>query len=136
MKKEMLINEKLSVGENPEMTSMKGHVIFRDPETGRILHEEDNLVLMRTRIFLFEHLFGVDAPDSYTPGKPKDNTRTIALWSAGSGGADVNASSFTPFVPTFGDTSLGQSIPFIIQDPDKNNNVETQANPSKVKVNF
>ena len=107
-----------------------GHVIVKDADTGEILVDKDNLVLMRTRVWLFEQLFKIDAPASlnYT----KDNSRSIALFSIGSGGADINANPFAPFVPKFSDIELGQRIPFVTVDPDKANNAESQANPSIV----
>lgn len=113
-----------------EETPMKGHVIIRDKE-GNILHEEDNLVLMRARVWLFEQLFGASAPTTYT-GAKINNNRIISLFSIGSGGADINASAFTPFTPKFNDVDLGQPIPFVTIDPDKPNNSEAQANPSIV----
>ena len=107
-----------------------GHITVTDADTGEVLLDQDNLVLMRTRVWLFEQLFKVDAPASlnYT----KDNNRAIALFSIGSGGADINANPFAPFVPKFSDIELGQRIPFVTVDPDKANNSESQANPSIV----
>lgn len=108
---------------------LKGHVIIRDAETGEILREEDNLVLMNTRVWLFQQLFKVDAPGDLS-GYKADNSRQICLFSIGMGGADINANAFTPFVPKFNDKALGQMIPFVTIDPDKPNNSEAQANPS------
>ena len=121
------INLKENVGNS---VPIKGHVIFRDSETKDILHEEDNLVLMRTRLWLFEQLFKTSPPE--TVNGIEDNSRYIGLFSIGSGGADVNANPFNPYVPKFSDLDLGQKIPFITLDPDKENDVEAQANPSIV----
>lgn len=109
---------------------VQGHVIIRDSETKEILQEKDNLVLMSTRIWLFQQLFGVGLPDDYA-GKVNNN-RKVCLFSIGSGGADVNANAFTPYVPRFSDKRLGQMVPFVVVDPDKVNNTESQANPSVV----
>ena len=113
-----------------DMEQVHGHVTVRDSDTGEVLLSKDNLVLMRTRVWLFEQLFKTDAPSSlnYT----KDNARSIAFFSIGSGGADVNANPFAPFVPKFSDIELGQRVPFVTIDPDKANNSESQANPSIV----
>ena len=107
-----------------------GRVIVKDADTGEVLMDKENLVLMRTRVWLFEQLFKVDAPASlnYT----KDDKRSITFFSIGSGGADINANPFAPFVPKFSDVELGQRIPFVTVDPDKANNAESQANPSIV----
>lgn len=111
---------------------IRGHLIFKDPITKEVVHEEDNLVLMRTRTWLFEQLFKTAAPANVST--INDSTRSIGLFSIGSGGADVNANPFTPYVPKFSDRALGQPVPFVIIDPDKDNNTESQSNPSIVKV--
>ena len=116
--------------DNFENKYIQGHVVFRDPETKEIISEQDNLVLMSTRVWLFQQLFGVDLPEDYA-GKVNNNRR-VCLFSIGSGGADVNANAFTPYVPRFSDQRLGQMIPFVVVDPDKVNNTESQANPSVV----
>ena len=130
----MEITDGINIADHPstlDESTVKGRVIIRDHDTGEILHEEDNLVLMRTRVWLFERLFNVDPPSSYT-GAKKNAKRNICLFSIGSGGADVNANAFTPFTPKFNDSDLGQPIPFVTIDPDKANNSEAQANPSIV----
>lgn len=127
----MKIEEGVQVNDLSEkVEQVQGHVIVKDANTGEILMEKDNLVLMRTRVWLFEQLFKVDPPSSlnYT----KDDNRAIALFSIGSGGADINANPFAPFVPKFSDLELGQKVPFLTVDPDKSNNSESQANPSIV----
>lgn len=132
MKTEKILSERINMSDKPE-SSIKGHVIFRDGKTKEILHEEDNLVLMRARVWLFEQLFKVNPPTSYAPPAVINNNRSVVLYSIGSGGADVNASAFTPYTPKFSDSQLGQAIPFVIVDPDKNNDVSTQSNPSIVE---
>lgn len=126
----MKIDDKINPSDINQDKVIEGHVIIRDADTGEILTEKDNLVLMQTRVWLFEHLFKVDAPAelNYT----KDNNRSVCLFTIGSGGADINANPFAPFVPKFSDLELGQKIPFLTVDPDKANNTESQANPSIV----
>ena len=125
------IKDGLDLTDSPaSLEQVHGHVIVRDSDTGEVLIDKENLVLMRTRVWLFEQMFKTDAPSSlnYT----KDNARSIAFFSIGSGGADINANPFAPFVPKFSDIELGQRIPFVTVDPDKANNSESQANPSIV----
>lgn len=129
------INEAINLGDDSgtgkEHTYVNGRVIIRDADTQEVLHEEDNLVLLRTRVWLFEQLFKTAPPTSYG-GIKQDNNRSIGLFSIGSGGADINASAFTPFTPKFNDKNLGQPVPFVTVDPDKPNNSESQSNPSIV----
>jgi len=108
---------------------IQGHVIVKDLE-GNVILEKDNLVLLRTRIYLFEHLFKSNPPAPYN--NDIDNDRFICLFKIGQGGADVNATPFNPFVPKFSDTDLAQPVPFIIVDPDKSDDIEKEANPSFV----
>ena len=126
------IHEGINISDiNNDSTHMRGHVIFRDAETQEIIHEEDNLVLLRTRVWLFEQLFNIAPPSTYR-GIKRDNNRSLCLFSIGSGGADLGASAFTPFTPKFNDKELSQPIPFETIDPDKVNNSESQSNPSIV----
>lgn len=131
----MSVRESINLNDNRDLSNedkkyIQGHVIFRDSETNEIVHEDDNLVLMTTRVWLFQQLFGVGLPDDYK-GKVNNN-RKVCLFSIGSGGADVNANAFTPYVPRFSDRRLGQMVPFVVVDPDKVNNTESQSNPSVV----
>ena len=109
---------------------IKGHVIVKDGETGEILTEKDNLVLMRTRVFVFEHLFKVSPPSSYSC--IKNNNRQICLFKIGQGGADVNAAAFNPYTPKFSDKDLSQPVPFITVHPDKDSDATLDSNPSIV----
>lgn len=132
MTENLLATDGFNLNDSPSSKSnhLKGHVIFSDSATGKVLFEKDNLILMRTKVWIFENLFKTTPPTSYAPPAKVDNTRSVVLFSVGSGGADVNGSAFTPYVPKYSDTALGQPIPFIIIDPDKNNDVSTQNNPS------
>ena len=126
--RELNIKDEISLNDNNKGIPVRGHVLLRDAETKEIIHEADNLVLMRTRVWLFEQLFKKNPPSDYTTNI--NNNRYIALFSIGSGGADVNATPFSPYVPKFSDTQLGTPIPFVTVDPDKANNTESQSNPS------
>jgi len=135
--KDMRIDDKFTMADNHQPKTIRGHVKISDKATGKVLLDKDNLVTQRARVWLFEQLFKTDPPHSYTDSDSKikiDNTRQICLMSVGSGGADINASAFTPYVPLFSDKDLGQKVPFITQDPDKDNDTTAQANPSIVKV--
>src|SRR5699024_5137964 len=53
---------------NNKIGNLRGKVIFRDPETKKIVLEKDNLIMMRTRVWLLEQLFNTDLHYKY-----KDN---------------------------------------------------------------
>lgn len=116
---------------NMQDKKIRGHVIIKDGETGEILQEKDNLVLMRTRVFCFEHLFKVAPPDYYNC--IVDNERSICLFSVGQGGADVNSTAFNPFVPKFSDKNLAQPVPFMMVNKDKGEDLSLDSNPSIVE---
>lgn len=122
--------KKLELKEPFQMTEkrIKGHVIVKDASNGKIVLEKDNLVVMRTRVFVFEHLFKVSPPEFYE--SIDDKERSICLFKVGQGGADVNATPFNPFVPKFSDTDLSQPVPFVIIDPDADISVDKESNPS------
>lgn len=109
---------------------IKGHVIVKNGETGEVLTEKDNLVLMRTRVFVFEQLFKVDPPESYKC--EINNDRKICLFKIGQGGADVNAAAFNPEAPKFSDKDLSQPVPFIKVNQFKDSDAELRADPSVV----
>ena len=113
---------------NNKIGNLRGKVIFRDPETKKIVLEKDNLIMMRTRVWLLEQLFNTDLPDNYKANSSPD--RFIALFSVGSGGADVNNAPFTPFAPKYSDKDLGEKIPFVIENPDKENSDRLANDPS------
>lgn len=112
-------------------SSIKGIVKFTNPKTGELIHQEENLVLMRTRVWILERLFNLNSPSSYNV----DNTqgRTICLFSVGSGGADVNNAAFTPYTVKYSDTKLNRPVPFITENPDKQNSDITANNPSMIE---
>lgn len=110
---------------------VRGIVKFRNLKTGELIHTEENLVLMRTRVWIMERLFGTNIPSNYTA----DSTpgRTIGLFSVGSGGADVNNAPFSPYTVKFSDKDLQRPVPFVIENPDKENSDVTANNPSVVE---
>jgi len=113
---------------NLEDRRVRGKVLFKDPETHEVLMEKDNLILMRTRVWLLEQLFNKSIPSNYSADKTAD--RSIALFSVGSGGADVNNAAFTPYSPKFSDKDLGEKVPFVITNPDKENSDRLANDPS------
>lgn len=129
--KDLIIKDKLNISENNKKEHVRGHVILKDHDTGKVLVEKDNLVLLRTRVWLFEQLFKTTPPTTYS--STVDNDRQIALLTIGQGGADVNATAFSPYVPKFDDKALGQKVPFIIVNPDKDNDSSLKPNPSVVQ---
>lgn len=121
-----------------EKTHIRGHVTITDRETGNVVVDKDNLVLLRTRIWLFENLFKTKVPTQYTTSATgyigdatnKDLSRQLCLIQIGSGGADNNNTPFVPHVPVFNDTTLKQPVPFVTVDPDKVNSAASKADPS------
>lgn len=111
---------------------LQGKVIIKDMETNEILQEEDNLVVLRTRLFVLQNLFKpedwqkVESDNGYL----SNNNRKVCLFKIGRGGADTQAAPFQPFVPKFSDTDLAKPIPFVVTTPDKYIDPELEANPS------
>lgn len=110
---------------------IKGIVKFSNPRTGELIHQEENLVLMRTRVWLLEKLFGKGIPSNYNADSTPD--RTICLFSIGSGGADVNNAAFSPYTVKYSDQKLNRPIPFVVENPDKENSDLTANNPSMIE---
>lgn len=110
---------------------LRGHVVFRDPDTGEVLHEDDNLIVLRSRAYILELLFNLTSPS--TIGYIPDKTRTVSLFEIGSGGADVQSSPFEVVAPKFNNVGLYQPIPFVIEDPNKNIDPQKKANPSYIE---
>ncbi|QQO92452.1 hypothetical protein CPT_Machias_058 [Staphylococcus phage Machias] len=110
---------------------IKGIVKFTNPKTGELIHQEENLVLMRTRVWILEKLFGQGIPSNYNGDETEG--RTICLFSVGSGGADVNNSAFTPYTVKFSDQKLNRPVPFVVENPDKENSDLTANNPSMIE---
>lgn len=111
-----------------------GHVTIKEKGTDRVILDKENLVTQRTRVWLFEQLFKTKPSSDYAGGVKVNNNRQIYLMSVGSGGSDLNAAAFAPYVPVFSDTDLGQKVPFISTNPDKDNDTRLNGNPSIVKT--
>jgi len=114
---------------------VRGHVIVKNGETGEVLLEKDNLVLMRTRVFLFEYLFKNYLEPNNNIYKPDDNynddpDRSICLFSIGQGGADVNAAAFNPYTPKFSDRRLSEPVPFVTYNRNKDSDISLSSDPS------
>lgn len=110
---------------------LRGHVVFRDPVTGKVLLEKDNLILLRSRAYVLELISGLRV-SANTDYNVNNYNRTIQLFKIGSGGADVTSSPMEVVAPKFNNTELYQSIPFKIEDPNTNVDVQKKANPSYV----
>ena len=123
----------ITANDSKNMENVQGLVVFKN-DKGEVIDIRKNLVLMEARIHLFNHLFqGKKVGSTSEITTYNENLdRIICLFKIGSGGADVNGSPFTPYVPKFNDTDLGQPVPFIIQDPNKDSTLEGRSNPSIV----
>jgi hypothetical protein len=111
--------------------SLKGHVVFKDPLTGKVLGEKDNLILLRGRSYILELLFDLVA--SSETGFINDKNRTVCLFKIGQGGADINSSPLEVISPKFSDDDLYSPVPFIIEDPNKMIDPTKKSNPSFVE---
>ncbi len=133
--KHLKVSDTININETTaDHHSIQGHVTITDSETGKVLLDKDNLVLQRARVWLFEQLFKVAPSEEYiNDGAIVNNNRQALVLSVGSGGSDLNASAFTTFVPVFSDKDLGQKVPFVLSNPDKDNDTRLNGNPSIVK---
>lgn len=113
---------------NNEAFPIKGSVVIRDLQTKEVILNKDNLVLFRSRLFLFENLFKQEPPSSL--GLVNNRDRKICLFKVGSGGADINGNPFNPYVPKFSDTDLANPVPFVIEDTMKDSDPAKKNNPS------
>lgn len=111
--------------------SLKGHVIFKDPLTGKVIAEKDNLILLRGRAYILELLFGLIAPAS--TGYINDKGRTVCLFKVGQGGTDIYSTPLEVISPRFGNEDMYSSVPFLIKDSNKDIDPSKKANPSFVK---
>lgn len=126
--------EHLTIKERVDMKDnfgMKGHLIFRDPMTGEIVHEQDNLIVLRSRAFILELLFNQIA--SVDTGYINNKNRTVCLFKIGEGGADIHTTPFEAVAPKHNADDLNKAIPFVIEDPNKNLDPKKKANPSFVE---
>jgi len=111
-------------------TKLRGHVIFRDGVTGKVLLEKDNEIVLRGRTFALEMLFR--APITGSP-YIQNLDRKVCLFQIGTGGAPEN-DVFQPFVPQYTDMGVSNAVPFLSVDPNKltSGDPEKASNPSIV----
>lgn len=125
VKDHLRLHDKIGEPENYANLGLKGHLTFRDPLTGEVILEKDNLVTLRLRSFVLELLFGMN-----TNAGINNTNRKICLFKIGSGGADLTASPLEAIAPKVTDTELYNPIPFVITSSLKETIPEYQANPS------
>lgn len=122
------IKDAIKVANDLEKPYLRGVVTFRDPITGDIIEKKENLILLRSRAYILELLFGLSA--SNETGYIKDKARTVCLFKIGQGGADLLSSPLEAIAPKFNNTDLYSKVPFIIEDPNKSIDELKNANPS------
>lgn len=125
-------NENFSFNDNQK--SFKGRVkVFEGKDDfENLIIEKDNLIVLRGRAFALEQMFKerISASDFiYNPN------RIPCLFKIGSGGANIgtngiNGTPFVPYIPEFDNTDLGNPVPFITINPNKNSNETLKNNPS------
>ena len=126
----MIDYKKFSDAMNTKDT-LRGHFIMKD-ENGNIIEEKDNLIVLRSRLFVLLSLFKPnelerkEMESSYI----KNDNRRICLFKIGMGGADTQSAPFQPFVPKFTDRDLANPIPFVVTNEVKELDPELNANPS------
>lgn len=123
------VKEFFNINDN---TCLKGHTIYRDPLTGEIVHEKHNLIVLRSRSYILELLFGMATPSD--TGYVENKSRTVCLFKIGEGGADIHTSPFEAIAPKYNAQDLNKPLPFIIEDPNKNLDPKKRANPSFVET--
>jgi len=111
--------------------TLRGHITIKD-EDGNILEDKDNLIVLRSRLFVLLSLFKPDAltREDMEETYIKNDNRRICLFKIGMGGADTQSAPFQPFVPKFTDRDLANPIPFVVTNEVKELDPELNANPS------
>lgn len=126
--------ENLQIKERIDMQDnfgLKGRVILRDPLTGEIVSDKNNLIVLRSRAFILELLFKQLSPSG--SNYINNTNRSVCLFKIGEGGADITTSPFQAVAPKFNAEDLNAPLPFIIEDPNKNLDPNKKANPSFVE---
>lgn len=111
--------------------TLRGHFVLKD-EKGNILEDKDNLIVLRSRLFVLLHLFKPDdeTREEMESAYIRNDNRRICLFKIGMGGADIQSAPFQPFVPKFTDRDLANPIPFVVTNDVKELDPELNANPS------
>ena len=99
---------------DPMGTGLGGVVEFVNPETGNVLLRRRNLVVQRGRTFALEKMYGINAP--VNTGYTADLTRTITLFSVGTGGCPAN-DPFSPIPVQPTDIELRSKVALRTVDP-------------------
>jgi hypothetical protein len=119
-------------------------------KSGKLLWEENNLIVLRGRAFAVERLLNTslvvspeDLPNLNQETLDFINVeagfvsnaagRSVCMFSIGNGGADPNQ-PFNPYIPEFNNLTLSHRIPFITVDPNKYSSTDPAVleNPSVV----
>lgn len=104
------------VDTRPEV-HLKGRVQIVDDETGEVILDKNNLIVLRGRVFALEKIFGI--PNTLEMGfqTANLNSKTVCLFKVGKGGT-VEGQPFN-VIPTIPSDSraLGQEIPFRLEIP-------------------
>lgn len=124
-----------SLNLNEGMSCFRGHVKIKDKDTNETLVDEDNLILLRTRLFVIKKLFELGEDREKENGYISNDNRKICLFKIGNGGADINATPFQPHVPKFSDTDLSNPVPFIHVTEMKYMDSDFESNPSVLMPN-
>lgn len=127
----MTIKENFSFNDNAKSFSGRVRVFEGRDEFENLIIEKDNLIVERGRTYVLEQLF-----KEQIVGSGKVNTNRVpCLFKIGCGGANVgqnglNGTPFVPYIPEYDNIELGQPVPFVIVDPNKNNDDSLKNNPS------
>lgn len=122
--------DRITLEDKLKKQGLRGHVKVKDKATGKLLVEKDNIITLRTRLFVLKNLFGEDLVNDESQGYINNPRRKICLFKIGQGGADIESSPFQPFIPKFSDEDLAKPVPFVSVSPDKNLDPDLEANPS------
>ena len=111
-----------------KMPSIKGHIKIVNNDNGEVLYDKDNLILLSMRLLALQLLSNSNLPTNFESLSDLKNyyrdlptsvniKRNICGFTFGNSGTN-NVAPFTPYVPSFKDTTLGDNptfhpIPFI-----------------------
>jgi hypothetical protein len=106
------LHDDISLNKFKPKTYLRGHVTWIDDESGQVILDKDNLIVMRGRTFALEKMFG--SANTLDSGYNTTNldSKKICLFKVGCGGC-IEGQPFNvlPVVPS-DSTELGEEIPF------------------------